>query len=355
MKKILAISLAVVMVLSMAACGSTTGTAPEAADKKELTGVGEGFGGLLKVAVTTEGGKITAVTVTENSETPAIGGPALTAIPEAIVKANSADVEVVSGATVTSKAIQYAVKNAMDPTANPAPGAKAEETKPVDAVSTAKAFMGTGVNFSTRMGPGKDDTETPVYSTNQVFANAIFDDAGKILHLNIDQLEVATPNYDGDGMPHFSGFPGQGGYNFDDNHDGKIDGKKTGGTEDEFVAEVAAWKTKRERGDAYKMGTGTWSAQMDAFQKLFVGKTPEEVKAWAAKYCSDLNGRPLKITEKSKDEDKAKFDKLTDAEKADLAELTSSATMSLNDSHGDILSAIVKSFDNKVAIDLTIG
>lgn len=338
----------------MAACG-TTAPAPAPAEKKELTGVGEGFGGPLKVSVTLDGDKITAVTVTENTETPGIGGPALTAIPEAIVKAGKADVDAVSGATVTSNAIIAAVKNAIDPAANPAPAPKAEETKPVEAVSTAKAFMGTGVNFGTRMGPGKDDTETPVYSTNQVFVNAVFDDGGKILHLNIDQLEVATPNYDGDGMPHFSGFPGQGGYNYDDNHDGKIDGKKTGGTEDEFVAEVSGWKTKRERGDSYKMGTGTWSAQMDAFQKLFVGKTPEEVKAWSDKYCSDLNGRPLKITDKSKDEDKAKFDKLTDAEKADLAEVTSSATMSLNDSHGDILSAIVKSLENKVAVDLTIG
>ena len=355
MKKLLAASLAVAMIATLAACGSPA-PAASGAEKKELTGVGEGFGGPLKVAVTMEGDKITAVTVTENSETPNVAGAALTDIPASIVKAGKADVDAVSGATVTSNAIIYAVNNAIDPAAFPAPAGKAEaEEKKNEAIQAAKATFGTGVSFSPRMGPGKDDTETPVYSFNQVFATAVFDDAGKILHLNVDQLEVATPNYDGDGMPHFSGFPGQGGYNYDDNHDGKIDGKKTGGTEDEFTAEIAGWQTKRERGDSYKMGTGTWAQQMNAFEQKFVGMTVEEVEAWYSKYCSDLNGRPLKIGEKSKDEDKAKFDALSDAEKAELAELTSSATMSLNDSHGDIIAAIVKSLDNKVAVDITIG
>lgn len=114
MKKLLSLTIAALMITSMTACGSST-----PAEKKELTGVGEGYGGTLKVSVTMEGDKITAVSVTENSETEAIGGPALTAIPEAIVKANKADVDAVSGATVTSNAIIHAVKNAMDPTANP--------------------------------------------------------------------------------------------------------------------------------------------------------------------------------------------------------------------------------------------
>ena len=38
-----------------------------------------------------------------------------------------------------------------------------------------------------------------------------------------------------------------------------------------------------------------------------------------------------------------------------LADLVSSATMSLNDSHGDIIGAIRASFDNALAIDVTVG
>ena len=33
-----------------------------------------------------------------------------------------------------------------------------------------------------------------------------------------------TPNYDGEGMPYFGGWPGQGGYNYDEDKDGEVDG-----------------------------------------------------------------------------------------------------------------------------------
>jgi hypothetical protein len=45
---------------------------------------------------------------------------------------------------------------------------------------------------------------------------------------------------------------------------------------------------------------------------------------------------------------------LTDEEKAMLADVTTSATMSLNDSHGNILDAIKKSYENRVVIDLQV-
>lgn len=93
---------------------------------------------------------------------------------------------------------------------------------------------------------------------------------------------------------------------------------------------------------------------MDAFQQLFVGKTVDEVEEWFAKYCSDANGRPLKESS-SGEGDAEKYAALTDEEKAMLADITSSATMSLNDSHGDILSAIRASFENMVNVDLTLG
>ena len=64
---------------------------------------------------------------------------------------------------------------------------------------------------------------------------------------------------------------GQGGYNNDSNHDAVVDGT-TPDTEEQFTEEVAGWATKRDRGETYVMGTGTWSEQMDAFQQLFVGK-----------------------------------------------------------------------------------
>ena len=67
----------------------------------------------LKVSVTVEGGKITSVEVIEHSETDGISDPAIEGVPAAIVEAGSPNVDVVSGATMTSEAIMDAVQNAL--------------------------------------------------------------------------------------------------------------------------------------------------------------------------------------------------------------------------------------------------
>ena len=321
-----------------------------AAASGPLTGTADGFMGPITVEVTMDGDTITGVTVVSNSETPSIAGNALEQIPEAIVAANSADVDIVAGATFTSNGIINAVKNAIS---GSSPAAEPEETEePEDdtpqAVEAAEAYQGFGLSNTVRMGPGEDDTGTPVYSINQVFANVIFDGEGKILEIYVDQLEYATPNYDGAEMPHFSGWPGQGGYNNDSDHDAVVDGV-TPDTEEQFTSEVEGWVTKRDRGDTYVMGTGTWHEQMDAFQELFIGMTVDEVQEWFDKYCSDANGRPLKEGSEAEG-DAEKYAALSDEEKEMLVDVTSSATMSLNDSHGNILAAIVDAYENRVPL-----
>ena len=321
-----------------------------AAASGPLTGTADGFMGPITVEVTMDGDTITGVTVVSNSETPSIAGNALEQIPEAIVAANSADVDIVAGATFTSNGIINAVKNAISgssPAAEPEGTEEPEDDTP-QAVEAAEAYQGFGLSNTVRMGPGEDDTGTPVYSINQVFANVIFDGEGKILEIYVDQLEYATPNYDGAEMPHFSGWPGQGGYNNDSDHDAVVDGV-TPDTEEQFTSEVEGWVTKRDRGDTYVMGTGTWHEQMDAFQELFIGMTVDEVQEWFDKYCSDANGRPLKEGSEAEG-DAEKYAALSDEEKEMLVDVTSSATMSLNDSHGNILAAIVDAYENRVPL-----
>ncbi len=346
MKKLLAVVLCVFMLLSIVACAKETQAPP--ANAETLTGVGKGFGGDVKVTVTKEGDKIIGVVAEGPHETNGVGTPALEQLPAKIVEANSTEVDVIAGATITSKAIIYAVNNALDPVKYPAPTDEAKEDKKPEAVVAAEVYQGFGFASEGRLGPGKDDTDTPVFSFNDVFAHTLFDQEGRILAMTVDVLEVATPNYDGDGMPHFSGFPGQGGYNNDANHDEKVDGK-TEDTEDNFIAEIKGWLSKRDRGDAYKMGSGTWASEMDKFEDIFVGMTIEEVEEWFNKYTSDLNGRPLKDGS-DKPEDKAKYDALSDDEKAMLTDVTSAATMSLKDPHGDIILAIKRSFENRVPL-----
>ncbi len=77
-------------------------------------GSAKGIGGDVPVTVTVEGGKITDVTVGENSETQGIGSKAIEQLPALIVAANGTEgVDAVSGASVTSKAIFDAVNAAL--------------------------------------------------------------------------------------------------------------------------------------------------------------------------------------------------------------------------------------------------
>jgi NosR/NirI family nitrous oxide reductase transcriptional regulator len=75
------------------------------------TGVGKGKNPDLKVAVTIKDDKITNVEIVSNNETK--GKEALSTIPNKIVETQSTDVDVVSGATMTSKGIMEAVNDAL--------------------------------------------------------------------------------------------------------------------------------------------------------------------------------------------------------------------------------------------------
>ena len=72
-----------------------------------------GHNGPMTVKVTVNQGKIAEVRVGNNQETQGIGTRAIEEIPGAIVKANSATVDSVTGATVSSEAIKQAVRQAL--------------------------------------------------------------------------------------------------------------------------------------------------------------------------------------------------------------------------------------------------
>lgn len=84
--------------LSAVADGEYTGSA---------TGMGE-----VSVTVTVEGGKIASATVVGDGETEGLGSPVIDGAADQIV-ANQGEIEVVSGATVTSKAVNDALSSAL--------------------------------------------------------------------------------------------------------------------------------------------------------------------------------------------------------------------------------------------------
>ena len=77
-------------------------------------GVGTGRNGEIKVAVTIEGGKITAVEVVEHNESADIGALALPKLVSQAIAANSAAIDGASGASMTTAGFREAVAAALE-------------------------------------------------------------------------------------------------------------------------------------------------------------------------------------------------------------------------------------------------
>lgn len=79
----------------------------------EYLGEGQGMGGTITVKVKLNGDKIEAVTILDHNEIAGICEPAIEKVPQAIVDAQSTEVDGVSGATMTSNGIKAAVSDAL--------------------------------------------------------------------------------------------------------------------------------------------------------------------------------------------------------------------------------------------------
>ena len=86
--------------------------APELA-ANEYIGEANGFGGPIKVKVTMDGDKIAKIDVLSHGDTPGICDKAFATIPQAIIDAQSTQVDVAAGATFSSKGIMAAVEDAL--------------------------------------------------------------------------------------------------------------------------------------------------------------------------------------------------------------------------------------------------
>lgn len=78
----------------------------------EKLGIGRGMGGVIAIAVKTDGGKIVSIRVLNQHETPGIGGKAIATLPNEAV-ANNGKIDNVSGASVTSNGFRTALADAL--------------------------------------------------------------------------------------------------------------------------------------------------------------------------------------------------------------------------------------------------
>ena len=124
-RKLPALLLSGAMVLSLAACGAQSGgttpapTGSTAAQTQTYTASAKGYGGDVTVTLTVTGSTVDSLTVEGAGETEAIGGAAITGFNETFAGyagqdvSQVAEVDAVSGATLTSAAVQDALKDVL--------------------------------------------------------------------------------------------------------------------------------------------------------------------------------------------------------------------------------------------------
>ncbi len=136
-----AVALAVLGSFSVCAMAAASGT---------YTSEAQGRNGPVKVEVTFDNGKIASVKLVSHKESTGIADPALERIPAAIIAEQSVAVDVVGGATLTSKAISAAVANCIKSAGLDVakfmkkPDANAAANAPVKNVTTDILVIGAG-------------------------------------------------------------------------------------------------------------------------------------------------------------------------------------------------------------------
>ncbi|MDR0718226.1 MAG: FMN-binding protein [Treponema sp.] len=77
-------------------------------------GTGQGYRGKIRVRVLVREAGIEDVEILDNSEDEAVGGPALEELREIVLEYGSPDVDIVSGATVSSRGFLDALEDALN-------------------------------------------------------------------------------------------------------------------------------------------------------------------------------------------------------------------------------------------------
>lgn len=142
-KRLCALAMTGAMALSLAACGPKD----EPDNSPDQAGVytpgtyessAQGYGGAVTVSITVDANSITDVKITGDQETPSVGGAALETLAGQIKEAQSADIDGVSGASLTSKGVKEAAAVAIAKAKGEAVGGN-EPAAVADGTYTGKA------------------------------------------------------------------------------------------------------------------------------------------------------------------------------------------------------------------------
>lgn len=153
-----------------------------------------GQNGPVKVEVTTSADNILSVKIIDQKETEGIGSKAVAALPSEIVKAQSADVQGIAGASVSSAAIKKAVQECL----NQAQGKKAAPLALKNGTFEGKAYGNNGwLTVEVNIKDNKiTDIKTPGQRETKYLGDTAIREIGKdVLQyqtLNVDNIAGAT-------------------------------------------------------------------------------------------------------------------------------------------------------------------
>ena len=153
-----------------------------------------GQNGPVKVEVTTSADKILSVKIIDQKETEGIGSKAVAALPSEIVKAQSADVQGIAGASVSSAAIKKAVQECL----NQAQGKKAAPLALKNGTFEGNAYGNNGwLTVEVNIKDNKiTDIKTPGQRETKYLGDTAIREIGKdVLQyqtLNVDNIAGAT-------------------------------------------------------------------------------------------------------------------------------------------------------------------
>lgn len=163
-KRVLALCLALVMILLTAACQAK----PVSNENSGVfTGESKGKNGAIKVEVTIENAEIKDIKIVENHESDFTKN-VFEELPKAMIAANTAEVDVITGATLTSNAIIEAVKDAINKSGiTLASKASTGESKKVEDTSTDIVIIGSGgAGLTAAIEAAKDGAKVIVVEKN---------------------------------------------------------------------------------------------------------------------------------------------------------------------------------------------
>ncbi|MBR3311865.1 MAG: FAD-dependent oxidoreductase [Solobacterium sp.] len=147
MKKYLSKVISAFLILSLIGCTSSSGGGAKY-KAGTYTASADGKNGPVTVEVVVSDTKIESVTVTDHAETAGISDAAINDLPKAIVEAQSANVDGISGATVTSDAVKTAVADCLKQAGGTPEEGGAAQHENVPVKYTPGTYTGTGTGYN---------------------------------------------------------------------------------------------------------------------------------------------------------------------------------------------------------------